>query len=514
MIRQLAKVELQWGSITRFLLILLPLFLVAASAMHSTQALLLMQASMVFPLVGSVAMTMQRSTHAFFAGMPVPVRSLYLARTLILLALIGALLSVVVLLDVLFRHNISPAQVQNAVGFLLVAVLPVLAFQVWCLRHPDYSGRALTMIWALEMAVMFWAAIRLSFLRPDKPFLLDGGALTLGASLMAFVIVFVGYRVAPKSYAANPRTQTRSASEPRHRIPALALMPLVRSCYTLPYAIWIPILFIQGMAQSGYLSCFMGGVCISMAHRGINWLQPLPVSRRTILAALLLPATLSLMAGHAVHNQIYSKKPDTPIQVTHAPCGKPDFTVPLNLWKTAPDGTAPTITAPWGESHRPPMVPFGSFQIYNPYAVSCEYSQQYITWQFRRAYDATIHHGDFRERAIDYAMFCAVIFAAALLVLLPTWRGFTRMPPWVRWMAIATSIALYVPMVFPALGLSQRWRFLENRTAWLGFALPANSVAVLVIPVALLYLAVQELALRCEFAPKVSPEALWRAQWQ
>jgi len=63
----------------------------------------------------------------------------------------------------------------------------------------------------------------------------------------------------------------------------------------------------------------------------------------------------------------------------------------LEYWHKAPDGRAPQITAPWGETTTAYSLPVAGMLFYNPYSSRETSSQRFVEWQFARA--TTAVHG-------------------------------------------------------------------------------------------------------------------------
>jgi hypothetical protein len=136
-------------------------------------------------------------------------------------------------------------------------------------------------------------------------------------------------------------------------------------------------------------------------------LDPLPLGRDFIFAALVLPAlvavALSYGVGVAAVRVIRGPVPEIDIQIGTAAAG---IRVPEGFWEIAWDGRVPRTEAPWGEGAGTccikPLRAGGRIAVYQPYHTPPGSSPEFIAWQASRAirtvYGREVHYEEIRSR--------------------------------------------------------------------------------------------------------------------
>jgi hypothetical protein len=118
---------------------------------------------------------------------------------------------------------------------------------------------------------------------------------------------------------------------------------------------------------------------------GMPPFDPLPISRRVLWAHGFGAIVGAVAIGAGMALAIFAANPLPFSQVNYAECC---VKVPWDYFEVSRDGSAPTITAPWGESHTPTTFPLWRGRtpaLYDPYEVGPESSPRFIELQMRRA---------------------------------------------------------------------------------------------------------------------------------
>jgi hypothetical protein len=157
--------------------------------------------------------------------------------------------------------------------------------------------------------------------------------------------------------------------------PLLQVLCSWRTLATVLFAFWV------GFNRS-WGTLFLTGFFLQVDRLPNSSVLGLPISRRSILAARLLPAILPFFIGVAFDN--HWQRSDGIVSLTLPS----EWSAPPQLYglQIPPDfsresDTPPPIVAPWGEAAQ--SLPTGN--LYNPYWVSPFNSERFAAWQFARA---------------------------------------------------------------------------------------------------------------------------------
>jgi hypothetical protein len=116
--------------------------------------------------------------------------------------------------------------------------------------------------------------------------------------------------------------------------------------------------------------------------------DPLPISRRVLWAHSVGPIILVAAAGVCVALSVFALNAHSFSQITYSDgCIK----VPYDYMQLSEDGRVPSVTAPWGESHRPKAHPLWKglrLALFDPFEVGAESSLRFVEFQTRRAIEA------------------------------------------------------------------------------------------------------------------------------
>ena len=113
--------------------------------------------------------------------------------------------------------------------------------------------------------------------------------------------------------------------------------------------------------------------------------DPLPIPRRALWAHTLGPLVVAIVVGAVLGQVVYRVQPTRWSQI-HSEAGA--IEVPWEYLEIARDGSAPTVTSPWGESVTPEVNPLWRGRpaaIFDPYEVTPESSPRFVEFQKQRA---------------------------------------------------------------------------------------------------------------------------------
>ncbi len=152
------------------------------------------------------------------------------------------------------------------------------------------------------------------------------------------------------------------------------------------------------------LLTFSGLMTVRLPH-----FDPLPISRRLLFAALVLPILAALVLGYGAGRIAVAalEEPRDLVEMAQWQAGY-YVRVPARYLEIAWDGRPPELGAPWGESLEPLLFPLlrGSrVGLYSPFPVSAGSSPELYAFQIRRAVEAvygrSIPAAEIRERYLE-----------------------------------------------------------------------------------------------------------------
>jgi hypothetical protein len=119
-------------------------------------------------------------------------------------------------------------------------------------------------------------------------------------------------------------------------------------------------------------------------------IDPLPISRRRVFAALTVPALLSVAVGYGLGWAATARsRPPGPQIVDAEGSSRSLIKIPGEFWEIAWDGEVPATVTPWGETLRPccaiPVVNGRRTGLYHPYYTPRESSPDVVAFQLSRA---------------------------------------------------------------------------------------------------------------------------------
>jgi hypothetical protein len=144
-------------------------------------------------------------------------------------------------------------------------------------------------------------------------------------------------------------------------------------------AVWIPLMWYLLLA---FLAKFMKKLYV---------VDALPISRRTLFAALTLPGLAALLVGYGTAKTVLERqRPVEPPVSLSMEEGHPDLRTSLEYFRIDWDGAPPPLTSPWGENHEAKTVPFfrnSGGVLYKPYTTPPGSSPEFVALQLSRALD-------------------------------------------------------------------------------------------------------------------------------
>ncbi|MCP3962197.1 MAG: hypothetical protein GY719_30510 [bacterium] len=279
-------------------------------------------------------------------------------------------------------------------------------------------GGILGMLWLLSALPLFWALGPL------------GLALALG--LRTYRSLPPAFSLVPLAADPGPAVARRSverdwaAAVTGRRAAWRRNLDLVRWVAGGPIA-WFayPMIFFAGMLIADLLRAWTGepdmtvqnllmAIYVLLTFSGLMTARlplfdPLPVSRRLLLAALVLPNLAALILGYGA-GRIAVAALDEPRDLVEMAEWKEGYfvRVPARYLEIAWDGRPPELGAPWGEGLEPMLFPLyrgGRAGLYSPFPVSAGSSPELWAFQIRRAVEAvygrSIPEAEIRERYLE-----------------------------------------------------------------------------------------------------------------
>jgi hypothetical protein len=290
---------------------------------------------------------------------------------------------------------------------LVLAALLLRAPRPSLFRVPPDAGQVLWTIVVLAGTLVLMAAALASGVT---------GSLALVA-VTALVAAYT-YRRVPSSYVLVPAEPLPdpSRASPSWGVPSFGSRVVLQ--YTVLRSISggakellaVPIIVVFALLLGGALSGFEAGslrelrfiylpmtTYMLFAMTGprlaaLQYLDPMPLSRKPLTAALLAPYLVVLCAGYGAGWLVASVTSRGPQWVDFAET-KDGYrvTVPLRVYGAAEEGETPRVSSSWGEVHdAETCVPYrgSAMSLYNPYSTPSGSSRRFVALQLSRAFEA------------------------------------------------------------------------------------------------------------------------------
>jgi len=237
---------------------------------------------------------------------------------------------------------------------------------------------------------------------------------------------------------------------------------------------------------------------------------------------MLLPMFLSVPLGYAAglhisrladnmeRGVIVTSSADSEIASLTKDCQMFNVIPPDEFLLPARADHAPVIQAPWGETIHPATNRLFKSDLYNPYTTGCNNSERFLDWQFARATTAVYGHPITRDRKAGSYVVSSPVgiprirrqlltiggiagyqMLSAIIWMLDDWRRLKLLGRVPRRLLVPLAGLASFPCLF-VIGLLSPW------------GLPANlfgTLAIVIVVLALLYLAVEAVFRQLEFDP-------------
>ncbi len=322
-------------------------------------------------------MSPHRRATLFEAALPIEGRQLFLARLLSRLAMVWLPVLVATLAISAGRGADQPqvlAMLESGALFTLAYLLP-LSVRV---RECAAPASVLAALWAALAAA---GALAWHFLPPGI-FLSVVAIATALIVLRTWFALPACFQVAPIE-AVDAIASVRSKEDAR----PVAWWPIVRSAVPLIALPAAGFLAWSAEAFAPFVAVFAITANMDVRRRS-RWLYGLPLSFRALGLIILVPSLALLFGGMAI-GMCFDKTAQSDYSLYGGPKRQPpsdlDIPVDFEFWHRASSGTAPVISAPWGESVHATTFRVLGITFFNPYSVDSRNSERFFKWQFERA---------------------------------------------------------------------------------------------------------------------------------
>ncbi len=354
---------------------------------------ILLNTTFAIPLLaGAGAILTQQGDTALEAILPVTIQQVFLARMisvlLLLAASVGAACAVFSVLSDPATSELPLALMSVFTGGLMM----VFAAGFSTVRIGRMSLFAIAPLWlfATSMSV---------FYSPGAPVLACCWLLAIAFVARTWQGLPLSFQSAPVKALACAKGNRIAVTAARPARPwKTVFVTVVRGG---GWSILIPLLIMAMGPANAFWFAWLGMQWADIRTRS-GWLTALPFPPRTLLAIIVLPNLLTLCGGYelGVHVPWFPLPNMRGAQVRnaqglpewgllngdiHVRCETPNVLPSLEYWIPTGSGSAPVVTAPWGETFQPPVFRASGYRIYNPWAVGCKNSERFLDWQFARA---------------------------------------------------------------------------------------------------------------------------------
>ena len=387
----------------------------------------------------------QRRATPFQTGLPIHAKDLFLGRVTALLALLWLPASAgAAMLMAIARPSDAVLLLEAAAG------LSIVVFLAQSSRPSQTDGaRWLPFVWW----TLFCAAAY-----PVERF--GPKAIVFPACALVCALLFWNiWRRLPSTFEVLPTKlvqQTTDTGVSLVRTPVW--WPVLRALYPPRLLLLLPALLLQMHSNQWMFALAMCMIPIISALGQMGWLRGLPLGRRTLMAAVLLPWGVPMVLGVLFSGFVAPQS--VQINLDRLDGGEPySVRPPLEYWHLAPQGAAPRIEAPWGETWQPGVVHLLGLSLYNPFSMGPVNSHRFFEWQYQRASEAI-----YGER---------VTFSS--MQRLETLHPLTRQARFIVLNTAASACALL--LLFNIVLVGSHWRFpitsfKSSQVLGIGYAIP------------------------------------------
>jgi len=249
-----------------------------------------------------------------------------------------------------------------------------------------------------------------------------------------------GFQFAPLELKGAPK----AAADNGRRMPGW--WPLIRALYPWQGQLWLGYACFMPLVSSLLMPlCFLP-ILIAVGAQNFRWLFGLPLRRSTILAALVVPYLACWFTATAIDLN-FGMDRSRPKSLHYEIAGETVNRIEsgFEFWRVAPNGVAPSIEAPWGETVRPELRSLYFFSLYDPFEAKPEHSARFRRWQFERATEAVYGQAltieelskqgrprtvarTLKYELIEFGILLVVAGGAIVVVQAAGWYRFNRLP--------------------------------------------------------------------------------------
>ncbi|MDH3628361.1 MAG: hypothetical protein OES25_12020 [Acidobacteriota bacterium] len=345
--------------------------------------------------------------------MSLPVRARQLWANHLGSLLVGGFVNIGLALLVVAAHRLLLLRVNSDVSYWSLCVVlvtgVVLATLLLQLPRPTLARIP------VNVGTVAWAIVVLC----GTPWLLGlaataGPAAVAGLAVVVAILAIVIYRAVPPTYslipleAQSPEKVGATSLSPSTRTSRLLVPLTIARCVSAgaKELAAVPIIFLGGVILGGGLLAFGAGerelrfLYIPMAIymmfavigprlASLHYLDPLPISRRPLIAMLVVPYFLIVCLGYGCGAFLAAER-RSQLEYVNFEEGESGYqvTIPLRTYGFSRDGTVQPVVSPWGESHTPELLTplkWSSVAVYSPFGTSNTSSTRFVALQISRA---------------------------------------------------------------------------------------------------------------------------------
>lgn len=399
----------------------------------------------------------QERASSFEAALPIDGRDLLKAR----LASLMLFLWFPVLVALVVTAQFGADKVANfawAVAGPAVSASAAVVFLLLYRRPRVSAGRGVAVgVW---LALVFWLVFQLAINVTGAVIDPKVGSLAIVAGGLLAIAVFVrrfwpqealALQVSPLELQSAAGQVDTATAEPGAWAVLLPSLLNTQTTIWFGFAAFYPLLnnFVMPL-------CFVPGY-LTGAYMSLRWMFPLPISRRRILAIIVLPF-LACYGASIMINLTWGIGAQGDQSLDPRANG---LRIASPWWKHVAANEKPVVQAPWGETHTPEVKRVWLVRSYNPWESGPENSREFRDWQFRRATLAVFGHElswaerdrlsalrPLNRRPVENLLtLAALLFTSMLLmscILIPRWSRISHLPQPVRKYGV---LVLIVPLV-------------------------------------------------------------------
>jgi hypothetical protein len=310
---------------------------------------------------------------------------------------------------------------------------------------------------------------------------------------------------------------------------------LLRSTVSgIAVVLWLVVVAMAALGNESTFTYFWIAVLSISATMRVRtrWMAALPLSHRARLLAIVVPAVVVTAGCVALGAAIELPFPPRREWLTReAPSTSTldhwdgPTRVSIDHWRRAATGTAPVITAPWGEHAVADTATVFGVTLYNPWTSTADNTPRFVEWQHQRAtadvYGRPMTRDEYRAAgprppraagdARAWLVNAAFLLTLGLVVLLVSELGYShrrrlgsRATVVVQWLGALPLMALIIAdAAYRVRGGGVVILLLHRALLDLGALMPSNAVLAVVVaglPVAAAYALLERQFRRSEWA--------------